>query len=114
MTTLQIEYPEELLAQAEQSRQELEGLAREALFVRLYDLGKLSAGKAADLLGVSRREFLDLLGTYGVAAFDDTQDVLAEAKVALEASRIQHKPADEPGRGGAPRPLAADQPSALS
>ncbi|WP_129626115.1 UPF0175 family protein [Candidatus Oscillochloris fontis] len=85
MTMLQIEYPEELLEATAQSRQELEGLAREALFIRLYDLGKLSSGKASELLGISRREFLDLLGIYGVSAFDDTQDVVAEAKVAIDA-----------------------------
>ena len=39
---------------------------REALVVRLYDLGKLSSGQAARLLGLSRWEFLDLLGRYNV------------------------------------------------
>jgi len=94
MTTLQIEYPEELLDQTEQSKAELEGLAREALLVRLYDLGKISSGKAAELLTMPRRQFLELLGTYGVSAFDDTQDVGVEAQLAAQASHLQHKPAD--------------------
>ena len=94
MTILQIDYPEELLDQADQTKEALERLAREALLVRLYDLGKISYGKGAELLGITRWEFLDLLGAYGVSIFDDTQDVAAEAQLALDASRFQHKPAD--------------------
>ncbi len=94
MTTLQIEYPEELLDQTEQSKEALEGLAREALLVRLYDLGKISSGKAAELLKMPRRQFLELLGNYGVSVFDDTQDVGAEAQIAAQASHLQHKPPD--------------------
>jgi len=80
MTMLQIDYPEELLDQVDQSKEALEALAREALLVRLYDLGKLSSGKAAELLDISRREFLDLLGRYGVSEFDDAIDLEAEAQ----------------------------------
>jgi predicted HTH domain antitoxin len=79
MTILQIEYPVELLDQEGQSKEALEKLAREALLVRLYDLGQLSSGRAAELLCISRREFLDLLGRYNVSEFDDTMDVAAEA-----------------------------------
>jgi predicted HTH domain antitoxin len=94
LTTLQIEYPEELLDQTEQTKESLERLAREALLVRLYDLGKISSGKGAELLGISRWVFLDILGAYGVSIFDDSQDVVAEAQLAIDASRFQHKPAD--------------------
>lgn len=94
MTTIQIDYPEELLDPTDQTAASLERLAREALLVRLYDLGKLSSGKAAELLGISRREVLDLLGTYNVSEFDDTMDLAAEAQLARAASRFQHKPAD--------------------
>lgn len=80
MTVLQIEYPEELLNQADQTREALEDLAREALLVRLYDLGKISSGRAAELLNISRREFLDLLSRYGVSQFDDSVDLEAEAR----------------------------------
>jgi predicted HTH domain antitoxin len=40
---------------------------------------KISSGRAAELLSISRREFLDLLGRYGVSEFDETMDVAAEA-----------------------------------
>jgi predicted HTH domain antitoxin len=60
---------------------ELSVLAREALIVRLYALGELSSGEGAELLGISRREFLDLLGRYNVSIFDETADIGTEADV---------------------------------
>ena len=91
MTTLHIDYPEELLEQIEQTREDLERMAHEALLIRLYDLGKISSGKAAQMLGMPRREFLDLLGAYGVSRFDAAQDVETEAQLAIAASRVQHQ-----------------------
>jgi predicted HTH domain antitoxin len=78
VTILQIEYPAELLAH--KPKAELEHLAREALMVRLYDLGEISSGKAAEILGISRREFLDVLGRYNVSEFDQNMDLEAEAR----------------------------------
>ncbi len=83
MTALRIDYPAELLTLADVSPETLAALAREALVVRLYDLGKLSSGQAARLLGLTRWQFLDLLGRYNVSLFDDTADVAAEARRVL-------------------------------
>ncbi len=47
--------------------------------VRLYALGELSSGEGAKLLGLTRREFLDLLGQYNVSLFDDEMDLKKEA-----------------------------------
>lgn len=66
-------------AVADRGERELALLAREALVVRLYALGDLSSGEGAELLGISRREFLDLLGRYNVSIFDETMDVRKEA-----------------------------------
>ena len=75
---LQVAYPEELLRLVDQA--ELEQLAREALLVKLYDLGKVSPGRAARILGTTRREFLDVLGRYGVSTLD--AGIEGEARVA--------------------------------
>jgi predicted HTH domain antitoxin len=56
-----------------------QALAFEALVVRLYALGELSSGEGAKLLGLTRREFLDLLGQYNVSLFDDEIDLKKEA-----------------------------------
>ncbi len=60
---------------------ELSARAREALVVRLYALGEISSGEGAELLGIARREFLDLLGRYDVSIFDDTIDLRGEAGI---------------------------------
>jgi predicted HTH domain antitoxin len=36
---------------------------------KLYEDGKLSAGQAATMAGLSKRAFIELLGRYGVSVF---------------------------------------------
>ncbi len=49
--------------------------------VKLFELGRVSSGRAAELAGVSRLEFLEHLGRYGVSAFQITPEELrAEAE----------------------------------
>lgn len=36
----------------------------------LYEQGKLSLGQAADVAGLSKRAFAELLGSYGVSLFN--------------------------------------------
>jgi predicted HTH domain antitoxin len=79
MTTVQLDLPTELFHLPNQTSESLGALAREALIVRLYDRGLVTAGWAAQTLELSRREFLDLLGSYRVSAFDEALDVAAEA-----------------------------------
>lgn len=37
---------------------------------RLYEKGKLSLGQAADLVGLSKSAFMEILGNYGVSIFN--------------------------------------------
>ncbi len=37
------------------------------LAAKLFEMGHLSAGKAAEMAGVSKREFLEQVGRYGVS-----------------------------------------------
>jgi predicted HTH domain antitoxin len=78
MAVLQLDLSDHLIAALNDT--EVEAM-REAALVKLYDLGRISSGKAARVLGVSRRVFLDVLGRYGVSEFDDTMDVAAEARI---------------------------------
>ncbi|MCF8297042.1 MAG: UPF0175 family protein [Saprospiraceae bacterium] len=39
---------------------------------KLYEDGKLSAGQAAKLAGLSKRTFIELLGRYGVSVFSNS------------------------------------------
>ena len=46
--------------------------------VKLYELGRLSSGRAAQLAGMSRVEFLLILGRYQVSPFQLDANSLAE------------------------------------
>ncbi|MGH2514865.1 MAG: UPF0175 family protein [Ktedonobacterales bacterium] len=78
MSVLSMELPDELVAA--RGAEQAQALAREALLVKLYDLGEISSGRAAELLGISRRAFLDLLGRYNVSEFDETMNIEEELR----------------------------------
>jgi hypothetical protein len=78
MTQIQIDCPDDLLAG--ESMPTLANLAQQAFLVRLYQLGQVSSGKAAEILHVSRRRFLEILGEYGVSIFDEEMNIEAEAR----------------------------------
>ncbi|MDP3927497.1 MAG: UPF0175 family protein [Bacteroidota bacterium] len=40
--------------------------------VKLYEEAKLSAGQAAEMVGLSKRAFIEMLGKYGVFAFSQS------------------------------------------
>lgn len=42
----------------------------------LYDKGVMSSGQAADLVGISKREFIETVGHYGVSIFGESVDDL--------------------------------------
>ncbi len=43
---------------------------------KLYEDGKLSSGQAAEVAGLSKRTFIELLGKYGVSVFNnEVQDL---------------------------------------
>jgi len=50
---------------------------------KLYEDGTLSSGQAADLAGLSKRVFIELLGKYGVSVFstsiEDLESDIANA-----------------------------------
>ena len=39
---------------------------------KLYEDGKLSSGQAAEIAGLSKRTFIELLGRYGVSVFSNS------------------------------------------
>ena len=42
------------------------------LAAKLYEDAILSAGQAADIAGISKRAFIEILGLYGVSAFGES------------------------------------------
>ena len=79
MVELRIEMPEGALAAL---RTDLEGFGRElrlAAAVTWYDRRLVSQGRAAEIAGISRTEFIGALGRYGVSPFQETADEIVEA-----------------------------------
>jgi len=46
------------------------------LAAKLYEDAKLSAGQAAEIVGLSKRAFIELLGKYGVSVFSTSSSDL--------------------------------------
>lgn len=47
-----------------------EGEAKLYLAMKLFEVGRLSCGQAAELAGYSKRTFMEILGRHGVPVFD--------------------------------------------
>jgi predicted HTH domain antitoxin len=61
--------------------------AKAAYVLELLRQGDISAGRAAELLNVSRWELSNLMSTFGISAFDETitsEELQAEVKSALK------------------------------
>lgn len=78
---LSIKYSDDVLLSLKESKEEFEEEARYLLALKLYELGKISSGKAARLAGITRVEFLMRLGKYKVSPFQvDLEEILEEAR----------------------------------
>ena len=63
-------YPESLPAVSNQSPETFEEEARKAMAVKLYEMGRLSSGQAAQLAGIGRVEFLLTCISMGVPSVE--------------------------------------------
>jgi len=71
------------------SQKEIQQRFVEWLVLSLFTEGRVSSGKAAKLLNVSRVDFLDLLRLRGVAYINYTSDELAEEFKSIKALKIK-------------------------
>jgi predicted HTH domain antitoxin len=82
MTHLQLDLPEGFELAVNLTTAELESQVRLMAALKMFELGKLSSGKAAELAGVSRIEFLELCGRYQVSVIQyDEDDLTRELEV---------------------------------
>jgi predicted HTH domain antitoxin len=78
MAKLTIPYPDDLLLSLKESPEEFEAEARLLLAVKLYELGRVSTGRAAEMAGLGRVEFLFALGRFGLSPIGVDPEEVAE------------------------------------
>jgi predicted HTH domain antitoxin len=80
MNVLEIPYHDNLPDLVQRSRTEFEQDLKMALAAKLFELGKISSGQAAELAGLPRGDFLKQLSRFQVAAIrwhpDEFEDEL--------------------------------------
>ena len=72
-----LEYPDDLPLLLKESRKDFEAELPFLAAAKLYELGRLSSGKAAALAGMSRVEFLHRLGQYHIPAINLSGDEIS-------------------------------------
>ena len=75
--SMTIDYADTLPARLHQTRNEFEQEARMAMAVKLFELGRVSSGVAASLVGVDRVTFLMSLSRYNVPMIDASEEEIA-------------------------------------
>ena len=76
MEQITLEVPEEVLISLKETPEEFSRDLLMLAAVKLYQMGKLSSGRAAQLAGIPRVSFLQALARYGVPIFDLTEEEL--------------------------------------
>jgi predicted HTH domain antitoxin len=73
---VKIDYPTDLVDAAEQTWEQFEQEAKWAMAVKLFEMKRISSGKAAQLVGTDRVTFLLNLHRYGAAMIDLEEEEL--------------------------------------
>ena len=86
--TVEVELPRDLLIALNISVAEAGQKSKEWIALELFRQGKVSSGKAAELLGISKVEFIALLDHYAIPYLDLTrEELLSDVQAAMDAAR---------------------------
>lgn len=79
--TVSLELPRDLLDALDVPQKQLSMRLRTLITVALFQEGKLSTGKGAEILGISKLEFIQLLSKHGIDYFTESpSELTAEVK----------------------------------
>jgi len=82
-----LEYPDDFELAVQTTPEELDAQIRLMAALKMFELGKLSSGKAAELAGMSRVAFLEQCGRYRVSVFNyPPEELEAELQADLAAA----------------------------
>lgn len=70
MSAITIECPDDILRHLNETPEVFAREARVILVAKLYEMGRLSSGKAAELAGMGLVEFFDALGKYEISVMN--------------------------------------------
>jgi len=85
---LKIKYPSGFEHAVHMTKEEIEHHIRLMAALKMFELGKISSGKAAELAGMSRVEFFEACGRYRVSLFNYTdEEVEEEVKKDFESAK---------------------------
>ena len=84
MTTISVELPESVFSALREAPQTFVKEMRLAAAVKWYEMGKLSQGKAAEVAGLTRWEFINALARFQVSPFQYTAAEMMEELADVE------------------------------
>ena len=78
MVTVTFKLPEDVLSSVRKDPDHFTQELRLAAAVKWYEMGRVSQGRAAQISGLSRSEFISALGRFEVSVFQYNMDEIAE------------------------------------
>ena len=75
---ISIQYPDSLALSLKMKDREFKDEMKRLSLIKLYELGKISSGTVAELLEISRIDFLEMLGKYNVSYFGNKSIFFAD------------------------------------
>jgi predicted HTH domain antitoxin len=78
MRELRLSYPDDLAQAVNLTPEEMTAQVLLMAALKMFELGKLSSSKAAELAGISRVEFLEACGRYHIPIFNYSPEEMPE------------------------------------
>ena len=89
--TIEVPYPDDLPEAIGKTPHEFEEEIRFLVVAKFYEMGSISSGRAAELAGMPRVEFLTKLGHYRISVFnyslEELEREIQEARARVEGAR---------------------------